>query len=86
MKTLSKLFMLLLIVAMVAGCGATPLPEPTAAPTAAPTQAPAQPTDTPEAAVPEPTEPPAAGGLTCDEPIKIGLITDKTGALALYGE
>ncbi len=30
------------------------------------------------AAAPEP--------LTCDEPIKIGLITDKTGALALYGE
>jgi branched-chain amino acid transport system substrate-binding protein len=32
---------------------------------------------------PEPAPPTA--GLTCDEPIKIGLITDLTGALALYG-
>ena len=24
-------------------------------------------------------------GLTCDEPIKVGLITDGTGALAIYG-
>ena len=24
-------------------------------------------------------------GLTCDEPIKVGLITDATGALAIYG-
>ena len=93
MRTLSKLFVLLLIVTMVAACGATPESEPTQAPVAEPTEAPAaQPTaapaatDTPEAAAPEPTEPPAAGGLTCDEPVKVGLITDKTGALALYGE
>ena len=26
-----------------------------------------------------------ADGLTCDEPIKIGLISDETGALAIYG-
>ncbi|GAB4153123.1 MAG: substrate-binding domain-containing protein [Candidatus Promineifilaceae bacterium] len=26
-----------------------------------------------------------AGGVTCAEPIKIGLITDQTGALAIYG-
>ena len=24
-------------------------------------------------------------GLTCDEPIKVGLITDASGALAIYG-
>jgi branched-chain amino acid transport system substrate-binding protein len=33
---------------------------------------------------PEPTEEPMAG-LTCDEPIKVGLITDLTGALSIYG-
>ena len=27
----------------------------------------------------------AAGGVTCDEPVKVGLITDETGALAIYG-
>jgi branched-chain amino acid transport system substrate-binding protein len=32
-----------------------------------------------------PTEPTAAG-LACDQPLKIGLITDKSGPLALYGE
>jgi len=87
MKTLFKLFSLLLIVAMVAACGATPEPEATAVPeaTAAPTEAP-EATATPEAAAPEPTQPPETGGLTCDEPIKVGLITDKTGALAIYGE
>ena len=88
MKTLSRLFMILLVVSMAAACGATPEAEPTAVPPTAaqPTQAPAEPTDTPEAAAPEPTQPPTAEGLTCDEPIKVGLITDKTGALAIYGE
>jgi branched-chain amino acid transport system substrate-binding protein len=47
-----------------------PAPEPTEAP------------EEPEEAE-EPEEP--AAGLTCDEPIKIGLITDLTGALAIYG-
>jgi branched-chain amino acid transport system substrate-binding protein len=27
----------------------------------------------------------AAAGVTCDEPVKVGLITDETGALAIYG-
>ncbi len=35
------------------------------------------------AEMPEPEPEPA--GLTCDEPIKIGLITDLTGGLAIYG-
>ncbi len=36
----------------------------------------------------EPTEPPEepAAELSCDEPIKVGLITDLTGSLAIYGE
>lgn len=54
-------------------------PEPTQAPE--PTEA-TEPTQAPEAA---PTEPAAAAGLTCAEPVKIGLITDASGPLAIYG-
>jgi branched-chain amino acid transport system substrate-binding protein len=52
--------------------------------TPAPTEAPVvteAPTEVPTAA---PTEPPVAG-LTCAEPVKVGLITDASGALAIYG-
>ena len=88
MKSAYRFLLLLTVVAVLATCGPTEPPptdtpepvEPTA------TQAAAEPTDTPEVAEPEPTEAPPAGGLTCEEPIKVGLITDKTGALALYGE
>ena len=48
----------------------TTAPEPTAVPTEVPTEVPAE-------------EPPA--GLTCAEPVKVGLITDVSGALAIYG-
>jgi len=77
MKTI-RLFTLLVIVMLVlSACGG-----PVAAP--APTQPPAkvEPTKPPAA---EPTKAPAAAGLKCDKPIKIGLITDKSGALAVYG-
>ena len=65
-------------------------PEPTAMPEPAPTEAP---TEAPAAAPTEaPTEAPAEEPvavepmeLTCAEPIKIGLISDMSGALALYG-
>jgi branched-chain amino acid transport system substrate-binding protein len=33
----------------------------------------------------EPTEEPMAEAVSCAEPIKVGLITDETGALAIYG-
>jgi branched-chain amino acid transport system substrate-binding protein len=42
--------------------------------------------DLPIGSLGEPTAEEPAGGLACEEPIKVGLITDKTGALALYGE
>lgn len=42
---------------------------------------PVPPTEAPTAV---PTEEPVAG-LTCAEPVKVGLITDATGALAIYG-
>jgi branched-chain amino acid transport system substrate-binding protein len=66
---------------------ATPVP-PTATPAPVATEPPAvEPTAVPTE---EPVEEPAAAAgepiaLTCDDPIKIGLITDLTGGLALYG-
>jgi len=66
MKRMRVLVMALLIVLLIlAGCGATPAP-----------------TAVPDTAVPATGAP---SGLTCDEPIKIGLITDLSGALAIYG-
>jgi branched-chain amino acid transport system substrate-binding protein len=55
-------------------------PPPTEAPTAAPTEAPTEmPTEAPtEAAMANPE-------FTCAEPIKVGLITDLTGPLSIYG-
>jgi branched-chain amino acid transport system substrate-binding protein len=69
---------------------ATPVP-PTATPEPAPTEAPTEaPVEEPTAApTEEPAEEATAAGepiaLACEEPIKIGLITDLTGGLALYG-
>ena len=65
----------------------TVAPEPTAVPEPAATEAPVEePTVAPTEA---PAEEPVAAAepvvLTCAEPIKIGLITDLSGALALYG-
>ncbi len=81
MKTIHKLLALLLVMSFIVSCGATATPEPE------PTKAEVAPTDAVE---PQPTEAevvePAPAGLTCEEPLKIGLITDKSGALALYGE
>ncbi len=63
---------------LLAACGAPA--------TAAPTEAPVVVTEAPVVATEAPiaTEAPAAG-LTCAEPIKVGLISDATGALAIYG-
>ena len=78
---------LMIVVLALAACGGGAA-EPTAAP--APTEAPAPEPTEPSAAEPEPaaTEAPAetaTGGLSCDETIKIGMITDLTGGLAIYG-
>lgn len=64
-----------------------PAAEPTDAPAAEPTAEPVEePTAEPTA---EPTEEPAAAEtsaeFSCDEPVKVGFITDQTGALAIYG-
>ena len=79
---------LMIVVLALAACGGGAA-EPTAAP--APTEAPAPEPTEPPAAEPEPepteapAEAPAMAGLSCAEPIKIGLITDLTGGLAIYG-
>jgi branched-chain amino acid transport system substrate-binding protein len=71
-------FALIAMTMLLAACG----PAPTAAPAATePPVATEAPTEAPTQAA---TEAPAAG-LTCAEPVKIGLITDATGALAIYG-
>jgi branched-chain amino acid transport system substrate-binding protein len=82
-----KLFRTLAVVViaaslLLAACApaATPAPEPTQAP--APTAVPVEPTAAP---VDEPTAEPAPAGLTCAAPVKVGLITDASGALAIYG-
>jgi branched-chain amino acid transport system substrate-binding protein len=90
MKVLRFLLLALLVGALLlTACGGTQEPtvvtEPATTAEEQPTEPPAPtpvPTETPAA---EPTEAPAAG-VTCEEPIKVGLITDKTGTLALYGE
>ncbi len=86
MRKATKLLMLLVVLALLAAaCGgeddeATPdtLPETTAAPaetTAAPAETTAAPAET--------TAAPA--GISCAEPVTVGVITDQSGALAIYG-
>ena len=78
---LFKAFTFILVIAFaLAACGP--------AATEAPVEEPAVPaaevaTEEPVAEAPVVEEMPA--GLTCDAPIKVGLITDVTGALAIYG-
>lgn len=76
-------FVIVLLALLLAACGPAATQEP-----AAPTEAPAeQPTEAPaptEAPVEEPTAEQSAG-ITCEEPVKVGLITDLSGALAIYG-
>lgn len=94
MKSLDKLFLIIIMAAILTGC--TSSPEPAAeAPTEQEAAAISEETETESVATEaeiEATEveteaaaPAASTGLTCDEPIKIGLITDLTGALSIYG-
>ena len=83
--------LLMIMVLALAACGGetdTDSDEPAA--TSAPADEPAEePTDEPaDEPADEPVDEPAdepMGDLSCDEPIKVGLITDETGALAIYG-
>lgn len=79
MKKLSLLLLVVLAIVIVA-CAPAPTPAPTAAP---PTSAPAatQPTAAPKATTAATSAPAASTG----QPLKIGLLTDDTGSLAIYG-
>ncbi len=70
----------LILTACAPAAAPTPAPEPTQAPE--PTAALAKPTDAP---TPEPTAESAPASLTCATPVKVGLITDVSGSLAIYG-
>jgi branched-chain amino acid transport system substrate-binding protein len=88
MRKATKLLMLLVVLAMLAAaCGgddeeATPdtLPETTAAGAETTTTAPAE---TTTAAPAETTAAPA--GVSCGDGVTVGVITDQSGALAIYG-
>lgn len=67
------------VVETVAEPTAEPMEEPTAEPMEEPTAEPVE-EPTEEAAVEEPM-----AELSCDEPVKVGFITDQTGSLAIYG-
>lgn len=81
MKRVQPLLILVLILGVLLSACA-PAAETPAAPQAAATTAPAA--EAPAPAAPA-VEAPEGVTLTCDAPIKIGLITDLTGGLAIYG-
>jgi branched-chain amino acid transport system substrate-binding protein len=69
--------------AVVAEEPAVEEPEPTEPVVEEPEEV--EPTPTAQAAEEPEEEAVPAGAVSCDEPVKIGLITDATGALAIYG-
>ncbi|MDJ0924220.1 MAG: ABC transporter substrate-binding protein [Acidimicrobiia bacterium] len=88
MRKATKLLMLLVVLALLAAaCGDSESDETTTAAPAETTAAPAETTAAPAETTEAPAETTAApaAGVSCDEPITIGVITDLTGALALYG-
>src|SRR5512138_1815951 len=77
---------------LLAACAPAATPAPTEAPvvTQAPTQAATEApttaaTEAPTTAATEAATQAPAANLTCANPIKVGLITDASGALAIYG-
>ncbi len=74
MKTIRYFVFGLVLAALILAACAGPATE---APTQAPATAPPQAT--------QPPAPPETDGLSCADPVKIGLITDLTGGLAIYG-
>ncbi len=83
------LSLLIVLMLALAACGGGETTETAPEATEAPVEQPAEEVVEEPTAVPaeEVAEEPAeeAAGLTCAEPIKVGLITDQTGALAIYG-
>ena len=83
-KSMFFVVAMLLVASMVLGACAQPTETPIVTEPPVATEEPV--VTEPPVATEEPvvTEEPAAG-LTCEEPIKVGLITDITGPLAIYG-
>jgi len=79
MKTVRFIIPGVLIFSMLlAACTPAPTPTPTSPPPPPPTAVPTEaPTEIPTEAPPPP--------FSCAQPVKVGLITDATGALAIYG-
>jgi branched-chain amino acid transport system substrate-binding protein len=92
---LYKVVSLIIVLSMVlVACAPAATPLATTAPTTPPTEVPpttaptqVPPTTAPTAVPPTeaPTVAPTSAAFSCAQPIKIGLITDVTGALAIYG-
>ncbi len=83
-----KLLMLFVVLALLAAaCGGDDDSSDTTAAPAETTAAPAETTAAPAETTAAPAETTAAPaeGVSCDEPITVGVITDLTGALAIYG-
>lgn len=86
------MFAMLVVLALIVVACAAPTPEPTKAPPPPPPTAVPQPTAVPTKA-PEPTKAPAPtvaptaapAALKCDKTLKVGLIGDYSGPLAIYG-
>jgi branched-chain amino acid transport system substrate-binding protein len=77
-----QLFVAILTVVtlLLAGCGPAATEEPTEAPTEEPTEVPTEAPEEEPTEEPEEEEPAAEG-----DPLVVGLMTDKSGALAVYG-
>ncbi len=87
-KRAIRLLMLVLAFAMVAAaCSSSDSGETTTTAAAETTTTAGATTTTAatETTAGETTTTAAAAGLTCDEPVKVGVITDQTGPLAIYG-
>lgn len=86
MKKMSILISLMVILSMVLGACAQATPVPPTETAVPPTSTPVPTAVPPTATVPPaPTATSAPVGLTCSSPITIGLITDASGSLAIYG-
>jgi len=76
------MFIIMALVLVACGGDDTPNEEPVDEPVAEPVVE--EPVDTPaEEPAAEPND--TMAGLSCEEPIKVGVVTDETGALAIYG-
>lgn len=80
---MKRLSLLVVILMLLVACGAAPAAQPTAVPAATTESAPETEAEATTAPAEEPAEEPAAEAT--GDPLKVGVLTDLTGALALFG-